>query len=189
MRAQLIAGVALMATLALPALAEEQVLTIDPETSRATFTVGSTLHTVEGTLTLTGGRIRFDTETGLASGEIVLDARRTVTGNSDRDKKMHRKVLESERYPEIVFTAERIAGEVPTSGEGDVVLSGTITVHGAGHPIELPAHLIRTGDRIHATTSAQIPYIEWGMKDPSVLVLRVAKQVDVEAEIEGEVTR
>jgi polyisoprenoid-binding protein YceI len=144
------------------------------------------LHTVDGRLVLTGGEIRFDPATGVASGEVVFDARATETGNADRDQKMHRKVLESELFPEIVFTAESLNGAIPASGEGEVVLAGTVAVHGISRPISMTARITRNGDRIRATAAVPIPYVAWGMKDPSVLVLRVAKEVNVSIDVEGD---
>jgi polyisoprenoid-binding protein YceI len=177
----LLTGLALVSS----ASADQRTLRIEPATSRASFTLKSTLHTVDGRLTLTRGEIQFDSTTGKASGEVVLDARRTETGNADRDQKMHRKVLESELFPEIVFVPERMSGEVPSTGEGQIELEGAVTVHGASHPVTLAARVTREGDRVHAIAELPIPYLEWGMKDPSVLVLRVAKEVKVALDIEG----
>jgi polyisoprenoid-binding protein YceI len=167
----------------------ESTLNLDPANSRVSFTLKSTLHTVEGVVALNRGVIRFDPDTGEASGEVVFDARRTVTGNEDRDQKMHRKVLESELYPEIVFVPESIVGRVPESGAGAIELGGAVTVHGASHPVVIKVELTRDGDRVHASGSLPIPYVAWGMKNPSVLVLRVAKEVDVALDVEGTVLK
>jgi len=167
------------------AMAAEQTLRIDPTASAVSFTLRSTLHQVEGRMVVSRGEIRFDTGTGEASGEVVLDARQITTGNEERDEKMHRKVIESGRFPEIVFAAEQVTGDLPTSGEGRIELRGTVTVHGAGHPVTLTARVTREGDHLHAVAAVPIPYVEWGMKDPSVLVLRVAKEVNVALDIDG----
>ncbi len=163
----------------------ERTLHLDPAHSRVSFRLKSTLHTVDGALALERGEIRFDPDTGEAAGEVVLDARRAATGNDERDQKMHRKVLESELYPEIVFVPERIIGQVPESGPGEIELDGTVTVHGADHPVAVKVRLSREGDVVHAAGSLAIPYVAWGMKNPSVLVLRVAKQVDVALDVAG----
>ncbi|WP_423959501.1 hypothetical protein [Candidatus Binatus sp.] len=33
-----------------------------------------------------------------------------------------------------------------------------------------------------------VPYVDWGMKDPSVLFLTVAKQVEIDVATEGRIT-
>ena len=58
-------------------------------------------------------------------------------------------------------------------------LAGTVSIHGSDHPVELVATVRRDGDRIVADAPLVVPYVAWGMHDPSVFVLRVAKQVEV----------
>ena len=107
----------LCAATALPALAAERIVTLDPAASAVTFTLGTTFHEVHGTMVLTAGTIRFDTETGEASGEITVDATRAATGNEDRDQTMHAEVLETARFPTIVFAARRVEGVVADPGQ------------------------------------------------------------------------
>jgi polyisoprenoid-binding protein YceI len=168
-----------------PAVAAEQNLRLDPGATQIGFLLESTFHDVHGTLFLDRGEIRFDMESGEAAGEIVLDARRTVSGNTKRDKKMHKKVLDTQTFPEIRFRADRVEGRLPTGGTETVTLHGTISIHGDDHPTSLVAEITRNGDRIHATLTLSVPFVEWGIPDPSVLFLRVAKVVEVSIETDG----
>ncbi len=168
-----------------PILAGEQILRLDPSSTRISFTLESTLHDVHGSLFLDHGEIRFDMETGQVSGKIVLDALRTVSGNAKRDKKMHGKVLESQTFPEIRFSATRIEGRLPTTGTQTVTLHGKMSIHGDDHDITLVAQISRDGDRLHATLNLSVPFVEWGMVDPSFFLLRVAKVVEVSIELDG----
>jgi polyisoprenoid-binding protein YceI len=179
---------ALALALALPAYGQPQVLRLDPGQTRVTFVLDSALHTVHGTLQMTDGEIRFDPRTGAASGRIRLDARRAATGNSSRDKKMHSQVLESARYPEIVFTAERVEGALREAGRSDLTIHGTVAIHGASHPVTLAAAVTRAGDRLSASTGLTVPYVEWGLKDPSLMLLRVSPRVEVQIEAKGQLT-
>ena len=70
------------------------------------------MHTVHGTFKLKSGQIRWDTATGHASGAIVIDATSGNTDNTSRDKNMHTQVLESAKFPEIVFTPTQIKGAI-----------------------------------------------------------------------------
>jgi polyisoprenoid-binding protein YceI len=170
---------------ALPSFAEEQTLVLEPDASEVRFTLGATLHTVHGTIRLQRGEIRFDTARGSAAGQVVLDVRSAETGNAKRDRDMHRKVLESEQYPEIAFLPQAIRGDLPSSGAGELTLSGSIRIHGTEHPLELPVRVHREDERITATVEFVLPYVEWGMKDPSKLFLRVKKFLDVTLEVTG----
>jgi hypothetical protein len=45
---------------------------------------------------------------------------------------------------------------------------------------------VRTeNDHVTARGSLTIPYVEWGLDDPSFLLLRVSKTVDVTLEVAG----
>lgn len=168
---------------------EPLTLTLDPAKCRAGFTLDSTLHTVHGTIPVSAGAISFDSAGGPASGEVRLDATRAESGNDGRDEKMHDEVLETARFPTIVFTASEVRGALPEDGEGTLTLVGTIDLHGDRHPFEIPSVLRRQGDRVTATGSASIPYVAWGLKDPSVFILRADKEVAVKLEVEGILSR
>ena len=136
-------SLALTCSLAGPVFAAEQVLTLDPEATEITFSVGATGHAVHGRLFLEAGEIRFDLESGAAGGEITVEARRADTGNKRRDRTMHEKVLESERFPLFVFRPSSVEGELAMSGTSELTLAGTLAIHGGEHPVSIPIRLSR----------------------------------------------
>lgn len=165
-----------------PALqAQETVVTIDPANTKIEFTLGATLHTVHGDFRLKSGEVRFNTSTGNASGEIVVDASTGETGNLDRDKKMQIEVLESAKFPEITFVPNHVSGSVPVQGTANVEVAGVLRVHGQDHPTTLNVAVTRSanGD-LQATSHFSIPYVKWGMKNASTFVLRVSETVDLD---------
>src|ERR1700733_13188421 len=99
------------------AAAQEVALKIDPSTSTVNFTLGDVLHTVRGTFKVTRGNLRFERASGKVSGEIVVDAKSGESGSGMRDRKMHKEVLESDRYPEIAFHPDRVDGQVSLQGK------------------------------------------------------------------------
>jgi polyisoprenoid-binding protein YceI len=153
---------------------------LDPQQSTVTFTLGAFLHTVRGTLRIKHGMVRLDTETGEATGEVVVDLGSGVTGNSSRDRKMHEEVLESPRYPEAVFTLERIEGHPSLQGESEVAVRGKMRIHGGEHELVVPVHVQLKDRQATATARFEIPYVKWGMKDPSTALLSVKDCVAVE---------
>ncbi|MGD2113820.1 MAG: YceI family protein [Acidobacteriota bacterium] len=168
-----------------PAAAREMVVRFDPETTEVTFAVNATGHDVHGSFAFREGEIRFDPETGTASGELVVDATRGETGNGSRDKTMHGKVLESERFPLFVFHADELIGEVAPEGESSIELRGRLEIHGDEHPLSIPATVVRTGERVRSSARFKVPYQEWGMHNPSFLFLRVGPEVEVTVAAEG----
>jgi polyisoprenoid-binding protein YceI len=165
--------------------AETLTFTLDPAATTIEFGFGATLHSVEGTLRAKEGKIEFDPETGKASGKIVIDATSAKTGNSRRDAKMHEKILESPKYPEWTFTVERVSGTLNRAGRSDVELHGTLDMHGVQRPLDLVGTVKIDGSRVTTVGRVTIPYLEWGMADPSAFVLRVEKEVHVEVKAAG----
>jgi len=168
-----------------PLGASEQVLRLDPDATSVAFSLKSTLHTVHGEFTLDEGVIIFDDEIGKAGGRVVIDATSGLTGNAKRDRKMHTKVLESEEFPEIVFTPEAMEGRLVASGSGPITLRGTVTLVGENHPISIDAQVARQGNEVTAAFAIPVPFVEWGLQDPSVFVLRTDKVVSVEVTAHG----
>ena len=167
----------------------ESTLVLDPGRSEIRFTLGATLHTVHGELELVRGELRFEPEGGAVSGEIVIDARSAQTGIDARDREMHEKVLESERFPEIVLRAGRLEVLRRDAASADVLLHGTLEIRGAAHAVAIPATVRgSTGDRVVVESHFRVPYVAWGLRDVSNLVLRVAKDVEVRVRAEGRVS-
>jgi polyisoprenoid-binding protein YceI len=169
------------------AKADDVALAVDPAQSKVNFTLGSTLHTVHGTFALKRGSIRVGPD-GKASGEIVADAVSGQSGDSGRDKKMHKDVLQSEKYTEVVFRPDRVDGKFPSSGAVSVQMHGTFLLHGSEHEVSVPVNGEITGDRWHGTATIKIPYVAWGLKSPSNFFLKADPVVEVELELAGTVS-
>jgi polyisoprenoid-binding protein YceI len=176
---------ALLLGLAVPMSAQTLTFQLDPAKTSVQFTFGATLHTVRGSLRAKEGAVRLDPSTGTATGRILLDATSAQTGNSHRDRKMHEKILESRRFPDIVFNVERFSGSLHRTGRSDLELHGTLEMHGTRRPIGLPATATVNGDQVVASAVLLVPYMDWGLPDPSFFVLRVAKEVRVEIKAYG----
>jgi polyisoprenoid-binding protein YceI len=157
-------------------------LHFDPATTKVEYSLGSTLHTVHGTFRLKRGELTFDTATGKASGALVVDATTGQSGSSGRDHKMHESILESGRYPEIVFRPDSVEGKVEPAGHSDVQLRGTLTIHGADHEISVPVSVDAGGGEYKGIAKFEVPYIKWGMKNPSTFILRVNDKVIITVE-------
>ena len=160
--------------------AQEMTLELDPANSRIEFTVAATLHTVHGTFALKHGTVHFNPSNGAASGLVVVDATSGDSGNSGRDHKMHAEILESQRYPEITFTPTKMSGRFELQGDSDVRVEGILRLHGGDHVITLTLPVQTKENRLSARTHIVIPYVEWGLKNPSTFLLHVSDKVEVD---------
>ena len=168
---------------ALLAFAADAPLEIAPAQAQVTFTLGDVLHTVHGTFDLKRGKLLFDPTTGKASGEIVVDAASGRSGSAARDRRMHANILESQRYPEIVFRPDRVEGKVAHEGPSEAVLHGIFSIHGADHEVTVPLHVDAAAGHYTAKAHFVVPYVKWGMKNPSTFVLRVSDKVDIDVTV------
>ena len=162
-------------------------LTVDPAQSKVHWTVDSSLHTVHGTFAVKGGALQFDPDSGRASGEIVVYATSGESGNNSRDARMHKEILETAKYPDAVFKPMQIEGKVAPSGPSDSTVHGVFSIHGADHDLIAPVHAELTGDHWKGSTKFEVPYVKWGIKDPSNFLLKVKPVVHVELELSGDV--
>jgi polyisoprenoid-binding protein YceI len=153
---------------------QETVIELDPARTQVQFTLNDVLHTVKGSFQLTRGSVDYDLAAGRASGEIVIDARSGESGNAARDKRMHKTILESERYPEIAFVPDRVEGTLLKAN-----MHGVFRIHGAAHEMTVTIKTQPDGDKVDVATQFVVPYVEWGMKNPSTLFLRCSDKVNI----------
>jgi len=163
-----------------PGSAQKKTFEFDAAQTTVTYTLGATMHTVHGTFKLKHGSIKFDEATGQSSGELTVDATTGDSGNQGRDSKMNKDILESRKYPEIIFTPQRFKGNLAGTGESHLEVEGQFMIHGQAHPMTLmiDADLSGKADAT-ADTEFDVPYQKWGMKNPSTFILRVDDKVQI----------
>src|SRR5271157_2727932 len=169
----------------IPPSAQEVIIDLDPSKSTVQFALSAVLHTVHGTFKVKGGTVRWEIATGKIRGQIVVDVKSGYTGVAARDRQMHDAVLESDRFPEAVFSPDRITGQVSMEGESQVDVHGILRIHGQDHEVTFHGKVNLQGDRVTASANFVMPYVSWGMKDPSTFVLRVNDKVDLEMSLTG----
>jgi polyisoprenoid-binding protein YceI len=162
--------------------AQETVLELDPAQTHVQFTLSDILHTVQGSFRLKRGVVRYDFTTGKSSGEIVIDARSGNSGSEARDKRMHKNILESDRYPDIVFIPDHVEGSI-----AEAKIHGLFRIHGADHEMTMVIKAVPNENELNVRTEFIVPYVDWGMKNPSTLFLRVGDKVRIDVDALGRV--
>ena len=158
---------------------------LDPAQTEIHWTVTDTLHTIHGSFKLKEGLMTFDPKTGMAEGELLVDANSGNSGSSARDKAMKKGVLETDRYPMVFFHPAKVTGELKPVNTQDMTVDGIFNIHGADHPLRMGVKVQLDGDKVIATTHFVVPYVDWGLKDPSNFVLKVGKDVSVDVVAHG----
>ena len=160
---------------------------LDRTECKITFSLAAVLHTVRGTFEVREGNFRLDVGSGKITGQVVVDVTSGDTGEEERDRRMHQEVLETDQFPEAVFSADHLAGQLALSGASQIGVHGVLRIHGQDHDVTLPATVSLQDGRFTARSRLSIHYVKWGMKDPSNLVLRVGKTVELEIRVAGTV--
>jgi polyisoprenoid-binding protein YceI len=167
------------------AQSQELRLQFSPATTSISFTLGDTLHTVHGSFSLKSGEVGYDSARAAAHGSLVVDATSGQSGNHMRDRRMHREILESERYPEITFRPDHVDGVVASSGTSTVQVHGIFSIHGADHELTMPVRVQVFADHWIADTDFTVPYVKWGIMNPSNFLLRVSESVEITVHATG----
>jgi polyisoprenoid-binding protein YceI len=167
--------------------AQESIVQLDPAQTKIEYSLSGTMHTVHGKFTLKSSIIRFDPSTGQIGGAIVVDATSGESGNGGRDSRMHREILESASFPEIIFTPRQLTGSVAVEGSSKVQVAGRFRLHGQDHELTLPIEITAEGKNLQMVTHVDIPYVQWGLKNPSNFFLRVSDKVAIDIHATGRV--
>jgi polyisoprenoid-binding protein YceI len=166
--------VACAALLASPAFAQNQIFTVNA-------------HAVHGAFHVKSGTIDFDRTAGTISGSILVDAGSGTSGNQSRDQKMTNEVLEASHFAEVSFTPHSFTGSMNPAGDSTLQVTGTFTLHGTPHELTVPMQLHQEGSNLTAKTHFTVPYVKWGLKDPSIFILKVAKEAEIDLRLEGHI--
>ena len=176
---------ALALTVVPAAFAQQQTFTVNPDASQVAFTLGGSGHHVQGTFHVQSGTIDFDRTAKTISGSIVVAAGSGNSGEPARDKKMNGDVLDTAHYADVSFSPKSYQGSIAATGDSTIQVSGVFTLHGAPHEITLPMQIHIDGANLTAKGQFTVPYVQWGLKDPSIFILKVAKEAGIELNLSG----
>ena len=182
----IVAGLLLCSSTTTRAQSQELTLQFAPSGATIDFTLGDILHTIHGSFKLKRGDVEYNLGTAAIRGALVADTTSGQSGNRSRDRKMHRDILESGRYPEIIFRPDRVEGKVAPAGPSTVQVHGVFSLHGADHELTMPVRVQVFQDHWIADTHFTVPYVKWGLKNPSTFVLRVSESVEIDVHATGQ---
>ena len=178
----------LVVSISTGASAAEKTFVADPAQSNVEFTLGDVLHTVHGSFKLKSAKLTFDDQTGIANGELIVNAASGDSGSKARDNKMKKEILETQKYPDIVFTPQHLKGTVADKGKSQVELDGIMMLHGQPHAMVLSVPVDINSDNASADVHFTVPYVQWGLKNPSTFILRVNDKVEIVVHAVGRVS-
>lgn len=66
-------------------------------------------------------------------------------------------------------------------------IHGLFRIHGQDHEMTMSVEAVPAGNALDVTAHFAVPYVQWGMKNPSTLFLRVGDQVNIDVKAKGQV--
>jgi polyisoprenoid-binding protein YceI len=180
---------ALAALFAPAALAQHQTFVVNPETSEVKITLNTTHEVVNGVFHLQSGLIEFDPGTPKMAGSVVVLAGSGKTGNDSRDKKMNKDILKVEQYATVSFEPKTYTGAIALSGDSTIQATGIFTLLGTPHQITIPILVHLEGTAATAKAHFVVPYVGWGLKNPSFLIWKADNDVAIEIFLTGRLSK
>jgi polyisoprenoid-binding protein YceI len=144
---------------------------------------------VNGTFHLQSGSIEFDRGNPRMSGSVVVLAGSGNTGNGSRDKKMNKEILEVEQHATVSFEPKSYTGAIALSGDSNIQVTGIFTLLGTPHEITIPMLVHLESTTATAKAHFAVPYIQWGLKDPSFLFWKADKDVAIDLSLSGRLSK
>ncbi len=183
------AVLALAVILARTALAQQQTFTVNPGASEVKMTLKTTHELVNGTFHIQSGSVEFDRSTPRMSGTVVVLAASGKTGNGSRDKRMNKEILQVEQHATVSFDPKSYAGVIAPSGDSTIQVTGIFTLAGVPHDMTLPMVVHLEGATATAKVHFAVPYIQWGLKDPSFLFWKADHEVAIDLFLTGQLSQ
>ena len=126
------------------------------------------------------GELQFSLD-GKPSGKvtnITVDLSKLTSDESRRDNRIRQQWLESNKYPNAVFTSTDAQGLPETYTEGQDVnfkLTGDMTIHDVTKPVTLDVTGKLVGDTITGSATTQILMKDFGIDPPSIAGMLTVK--------------
>ena len=180
---------ALAAMLAPATLAQHQTFVVNPDASEVKITLKTTHELVIGAFHVQSGSIEFDRGNPKMTGPVIVLAGSGKTGNDSRDKKMNKDILKVELYATVSFDPQTYTGDLAVSGDSNLQVTGIFTLLGTPHQITVPILVHLEGTTATAKAHFVVPYVQWGLKNPSFLMWKADNDVSVDLLLAGRLSK
>jgi polyisoprenoid-binding protein YceI len=187
MKSLTVSAIALV--LARGALAQNQTFVVNPDASEVKMTLKTTHERVNGAFHVQSGSIDFDRSAPKMSGSVVVLAGSGKTGNNSRDKKMNKDILEVNRHATVSFEPKTYTGAIAASGDSTIQVTGIFTLLGTPHEITVSMLVHLDGAGATAKAHLVLPYVQWGLKNPTFLFWKVDNDVAIDLLLMGRLSK
>ncbi|HET9849613.1 MAG TPA: YceI family protein [Candidatus Dormibacteraeota bacterium] len=107
----------------------------------------------------------------VSAASITVDVNTLTSDGAQRDQRIHRMGLESDRYPTATFVLSTPIALPADAAAGQVVnvsATGALTIHGVTKTVTIPIQARLTGSQLELAGSIIFPFSQFGMMPPSI---------------------
>jgi hypothetical protein len=102
---------------------------------------------------------------------------------------MHNDILVVEQHATVSFEPRSYSGAIAASGDSTIQVTGIFTLLGMPHSIAVPVVVHVEGPAATVKAHFVVPYIQWGLKDPSFLFWKAEKEVEIDLALSGRISK
>jgi polyisoprenoid-binding protein YceI len=168
--------------------AQHQTFAINPDASEVKMKLNTTHEVVNGIFHVQSGSIDFDRTAYHISGIVIVAAGSGKTGNDSRDKKMNKDILKVDQYKTVSFAPKTYTGRITPSGDSTIQVSGVFTLLGNPHDLTITMQVHMDGSKATARAQFVVPYVQWGLKNPSFMFWKAENNVAIDLNLVGQVS-
>jgi hypothetical protein len=179
---------ALAVVLAPAVFAQHQTFAVNPDASEVKMKLNTTHEVVNGIFRVQSGSIDFDRTASHISGIVIVAAGSGKTGNDSRDKKMNKDILKVDQFATVSFAPKTYNGIIAASGDSTIQVSGLFTLLATAHDLTIPMQIHVDGMKATAKAQFIVPYVQWGLKNPSFLIWKAENDVTIDLNLVGQIS-
>ena len=102
---------------------------------------------------------------------------------------MNKEILKVEQYATVSFEPKSYVGTIAPSGESTIQVTGIFKLLGTPHEITIPLRVGLDGTTATAKTHFVVPYVQWGLKNPSFLIWKADNDVAIDLSLTGRLSK
>jgi hypothetical protein len=101
---------------------------------------------------------------------------------------MNREILKVDQYTTVSFAPKTYSGTIAPSGDSTIQVSGVFTLLGYPHDLTIPMQIHIDGSKATASAQFVVPYVGWGLKNPSFMFWKAENDVAIDLSLVGQVS-
>jgi polyisoprenoid-binding protein YceI len=101
---------------------------------------------------------------------------------------MNKDILRVDQYTTISFAPKTYSGTIALSGDSTIQVSGVFTLLGNPHDLTIPMQIHINGSKATGRAQFVIPYVQWGLKNPSFMFWKAQDEVAIDLNLVGQVS-